>query len=73
MMLEMRFVRGAVIAAAGAIAVVLVAAQPAAAHERAAGRAAFEMTGELGRIDAELLTVETGGDGSSRCIAMHAW
>jgi hypothetical protein len=33
MMLEMRFVRGAVITATGAIAVVLVAAQPAAAHD----------------------------------------
>jgi hypothetical protein len=33
MMLEMRFVRGVVIAATGAIAVVVVAAQPAAAHD----------------------------------------
>ncbi len=33
MMLEMRFVRGFVIAATGAIAVVAVAAQPAAAHD----------------------------------------
>ena len=33
MILEMRFVRGAVIAATGAIAVVVVAAQPAAAHD----------------------------------------
>jgi hypothetical protein len=33
MMLEMRFVRGVVIAATGAIAIVVVAAQPAAAHD----------------------------------------
>ncbi|HEV3135012.1 MAG TPA: hypothetical protein VG348_09970 [Acidimicrobiia bacterium] len=43
------------------------------AREGAAGGAAFDVAGKLDRVDAEILTVEAGGDGCSRSVAMHAW